>query len=314
MRDELSITAQKATSCQIALDAVDPSTVVFASSFGSSTAPLSLDQTISEATFDGDVTWQRLAGNQLILALATIHGVTFALRQIPAVPGSGETLTTELAMSSDQLRTWTPIDAAIRVASPQEQPLDFSLNPTTGALLVSASDNNGGPPRLWSSSDTGQHWRELPTPGGNAVSLSWLVVQPPTGDAPWHVCGGTSGPTNMDSVACSTDGGATWTHPVPFPVAQQYRVGGLASDGALLLTGAFGVDAQGTPSGAMLYRLPAGATRWQTLGPVPEPVVRYASSPGAGTLWDLPDSRSAFDPQGRAFTAVNSRRARRWTL
>jgi hypothetical protein len=77
----------------------------------------------------------------------------------------------------------------------------------------------------------------------------------------------------------------------------------LATDGVLLYAAASETDAQGRVTGAVLYRLRAGSRSWQTLGPVPEPVVIYVAGPGAGTLWSLPDGWSAFDTSGHLFTA-----------
>jgi hypothetical protein len=184
---------------------------------------------------------------------------------------------------------------------------DYSLDPTTGALLVVTSDMNGQSSRLWSSTDTGQHWRELPMPAGDGTGFMQLWLPHPPGNAPKHICGmpmnGASG-TSGTSVVCSADGGATWTHPIAFPYADQHAPGRLAPDGALLITGS-GTDAQGNPSGGMvLYRLPAGATRWQTLGPVPEPGVLCVAGPGTGILWALPVGPPGSDAQGRIFTAV----------
>jgi hypothetical protein len=293
----LAITAQpNATACSIAIDALDPSLVVVASSYADPTDPNyapnyalpSPNQTVSEVTFDGGATWQRLAGNQLIQQPSTVGGVTIALRATQTGQGSSVSITYGLAMSRDQLRTWTPIDAALRAASPQEGVLSYWLNPTTGALLAQTQDLSiAAPTVLWSSTDTGQHWRKLPSPGGGGPVIGSFVIQPPAGDAPWHIC--TTAPEN---VVCSADGGATWTS-IPSPVPRLQHPPGmlpdtrmndgllLTTDGMLLLTGASEVDAQGTGYGVTLYRLPAGATRWQTLGPVPQPLVFYA----AGALW-----------------------------
>jgi hypothetical protein len=312
----LAISAQSnATRCDAEIDALDPSLVVLASSHedlsAASAAPGPVDslpnQTVNEATFDGGATWQRLAGNQQLFGLTTVKSVTFALRATQPGQDTSAPITFELAMSRDQMRTWTPIDGAIRVASPQEQVLDYTLDPTTGVLLVAASDMNGALARLWSSTDTGQHWRELPMPAGGGTGFMQLWLPHPPGDAPKHICGmpmnGASG-TSGTSVVCSADGGATWTHPIAFPYADQYSPGRLAPDGALLITGS-GSDAQGNPiGGTVLYRLPAGATRWQTLGPVPEPGVFCVAGPGTGILWALPVGPPGSDAQGQIFTAV----------
>jgi hypothetical protein len=169
---------------------------------------------------------------------------------------------------------------------------DFSLDPVTGALVVT-SGTSGQSFRLWSSSDTGQHWRELPITAGDGTGFMRLWLPWPSRDAPKHICGapaigaggavGASGRSSA-SVVCSADGGATWTHPNAFPYDEQDAFGGFAPDDALLIIGP-GIDTQGNPiGGTVLYRLPAGATRWQTLGPVPGRVVTCDSGPGAGVL------------------------------
>ncbi|HEX9038493.1 MAG TPA: hypothetical protein VF808_16035 [Ktedonobacterales bacterium] len=315
----LAISAQSnPTTCDAEIDALDPSLVVLASSHedlsAASAAPGPVDslpdQTVNEVTFDGGATWRRLAGNQQLFGLTTVKSVTFALRATQPGQGASAPMTFDLAMSRDQMRTWTPIDGAIRAVSPQEQVLDYTLDPTTGALLVAASDMNGQSSRLWSSADTGQHWRELPMPAGGGTGFMQLWLPHPPGAAPKRICGtpmssasGTSDASGA-SVVCSAAGGATWTHPIAFPYADQYSPGRLAPDGALLITGS-GTDAQGNPiGGAALYRLPAGATRWQTLGPVPEPGVFCVAGPGGGILWALPVNSPGSDAQGRIFTAV----------
>jgi hypothetical protein len=299
-----------ATRCDAEIDALDPSFVVLASSHEdlSVAAPGSVDslpnQTVNEATFDGGATWQRLAGNQQLFGLTTVNGVTFGLRSTQPGQASSAPITTELAMSRDQLRTWTPIDAALRAASPQEQVWYYSLDPRTGALLVVTTDTNGQSSRLWSSTDTGQHWRELAMPAGDGTGFMRLWLPWPSSDAPKHICAAPASGGSSTSVVCSADGGATWTHPVAFPYADKYSSGWLAPDGALLITGS-GTDAQGNPiGGTVLYRLPAGATRWQTLGPVPEPNIVSVAGPGTGVLWALPVGPPVSDAPGQIFTAI----------
>jgi hypothetical protein len=301
-----------ATRCDAQIDALDPSRVVLTSSnedlAAAAAGPVDSlpNQTVSEATFDGGATWRRLAGNQQILGPTTVNGVTFALRATQPGQDSSAPITTELAMSRDQLRTWTPIDAALRAASPQEQVWDYSLDPSTGALVVATSDTSGPPVRLWSSSDNGQRWRESQMPAGDMSGFMRLWLPWPARDAPKRICGApASGASGVRSaiVVCSADGGATWTHPNAFPYNDQSAFGGFAPDGALLLTGS-GTDAQGNPiGGTVLYRLPASVTRWQTLGPAPEPLVISASGPGAGVLWALPLGPSASDAHGQIYTA-----------
>jgi hypothetical protein len=302
-----AISAQSnATSCDAEIDTLDPSLVVLASSHENLTpaTPGLVDslpnQTVNEATFDGGITWQRLAGNQQLRELTTVHGVTFALRATQPGQASSAPITYGLAMSRDQLRTWTPIDTAIRAASPREQVVDYTLDPTTGALLVVTSDTNGSRFRLWSSTDTGQHWRELPLPAGGGTGFMQLLLPSPAGDAPRRVCG-VPAADNGTSVVCCADGGTTWTPPIAF-LAEEDILDAFATDGALLMTGP-GSDAQGNGVGTVLYRLPAGATTWQTLGPAPEAIVVRVSGPGTGVLWALPFNPPASDAQEQLFTA-----------
>jgi hypothetical protein len=307
-----------ATACTIAIDAFNPGIVVLASSYAFRTAPPSPNQTVDEVTFNGGTTWQSLASNQLILQPATVGGVTYALRETQPDQSVNSPITTDLALSHDNLQTWTPIDAAILGASPQQKLLTYWLNADNGTILVETQDSASGNYRLWSSADTGQHWRELPA----SMVPGAFAVQMPTGAAPWHICGLSAGAQNEKTLGCSTDGGVTWVQ-LPLPkLAQVYASvnasmltgtaigigsgGGLAlaTDGALLLTAATATDARGNATGETLYRLPAGATRWQALGPAPEPIVVYASGAGAGTLWATPIGQVAFDAQGRVFTAT----------
>jgi hypothetical protein len=297
-----------ATWCAVEIDAFDPSLVVLISSYVDPSAappgpvgPLP-NQTVSEVTFDGGLTWQRLAGNQVIFQPTTVNGVTFALRATQLGQNLSVPVTTELVMSGDHWHTWTPIDTTIRAASPHLQVRDYTLDPTTGALLVSMWDMTGGPFQLWSSTDTGQHWRTQPLPVGDGTGFNQLVIHPPSRDAARHVCDAAQG--NMGtSVVCSADGGTTWTQPIEYPLTQWYHFGGFASDGALLLVAGLGADAQGNVFGAVLYRLPSGATTWQTLGPLPGPIVVCTSGPGTGILWALPLGQSPVGAQGQIFTA-----------
>ena len=72
------------------------------------------------------------------------------------------------------------------------------------------------------------------------------------------------------------------------------------SDGAILA-----LNAATTSSGALTYnvfRLPAGATRWQSLGPTPEYSLSYAPATGGdGMLWSVPVNGVLTDAQGRIF-------------
>jgi len=75
------------------------------------------------------------------------------------------------------------------------------------------------------------------------------------------------------------------------------------SDGAILA-----VMKTTTGSGAIsynVYRLPAGMSRWQALGPTPEFSLIYApASGGDGILWSVPVNGIATDAQGWDFRVV----------
>jgi hypothetical protein len=51
-----------------------------------------------------------------------------------------------------------------------------------------------------------------------------------------------------------------------------------------------------------VFRLPAGASRWQSLGSTPEYSLLYAPATGsAGMLWSVPINGALTDDQGRIF-------------
>lgn len=72
------------------------------------------------------------------------------------------------------------------------------------------------------------------------------------------------------------------------------------SDGAILA-----VMTTTTSGGTItytVYRLPAGASRWQALGQTPEFSLIYASANGGdGTLWSVPVNGVVTDAEGRVY-------------
>src|SRR5260370_30510751 len=97
-------------------------------------------------------------------------------------------------------------------------------------------------------------------------------------------------------MACTTDGGLTWVkEPELLPVGQSagMEIVGLPPDGSLLV-----LAWPGSPQ--TLYRLPASATQWQTLGVAPPAsggVAYYSTADCAGALWEFPaESAGASTP------------------
>jgi len=165
----------------------------------------------------------------------------------------------------------------------------FWLNPSTGALLLTAFLQGSSGESLFTSVDGGVRWTQLPTP--SIAQLIW-TIQAPQGEGPWQMCGsaapGDSG-LQGNSLICSSDSGQTWVaRPAlnlpknPLTPSQFATAGVLAltSDGAALAT-----------SGASdhIYRLTAGDTVWQDLGPEPAPFTNpgiiYFPTPTGGALW-----------------------------
>jgi hypothetical protein len=240
-------------------------------------------------------------------ALATYQQVTYALFLSP--PRSASRRSVAFLMSRDHLRTWMPIPdmGGIPIID------GFWLNPVTGALLVMHSSDTGYLETLQTSTDGGRTWTIL-APPHIPVVLDDIAVQQPFTDQPWQICGGdpTTGvnengvqqnPHNMDTLACTADGGAHWmTYQLAVPndlgggvdTGANYTLVGIADDGAVLLK---------TPGG--LERIVRGGARAQALGAVPNGgELLYAAGGGTGVLWSAPqDGYTDPDAQGRIFTA-----------
>lgn len=227
-----------------------------------------------------------------LITFASQPGVTYALFETtPRSDSNG----IQVAMTSrDGLRTWTPIPSLKGVTF-----AGFWVNPSNRDLLVAVPG--------WgfrTSTDGGIHWTvstESPFP------FHVVAVQQPFTDQPWRICGGdpsaftaTGQPNpNIDTLACSSDGGVHWAaHHLSVPNdlggEAHYTLVGIADDGAALLT---------TPRG--LERLVDGVDSMQPLGTVPtSDVLLYAAGGGSGTLWSV--SQSNFPDsamQGPIFTA-----------
>lgn len=230
-----------------------------------------------------------------LLTFGSQRGVTYALFETTPQADSFSTgPETVVLKSRDNLHTWTP------VASTAGFLINMVwVNPYNGTLLLESLAD-----AFSISTDGGVHWSvatQSPFP------FSVVEVQQPFTDQPWRICGGDPSATvgagqpnpNIDTLACSSDGGIHWTmHHLSVPNdlggEAHYILVGIADDGAALLT---------TPSG--LERVVDGVDGMQPLGPVPtSDVLLYAAGRGSGTLWSVSqnDSLNA-ELQSPIFTA-----------
>lgn len=237
----------------LAVDMLDPSVVIAQGDF---TGP-------QEATFDGGKSWQALSlpPQQVILQLATYQGRTYALMSKPNVGPNGAG--TILAASSDHLRTWQEVDANLAPTNLRQ----FWINPGNGVLLLQTYTSG-----LWTSTDGGATWEQMAIPSSSAGQ--YMVRQSPT-DQAWHLCAEYY--TTTGSLICTADGGHAWYQP---PAAPLWQMAGIASDGALVVY----------DESFMVYRLPAGATRWQKLGAAPHAgcCIQYVPASAGDMLWMFP--------------------------
>jgi hypothetical protein len=254
-----------------------------------------------------------------IYELATYQQTTYGLFE--PTPEDLSSLTGGVFMSRDHLRTWTLVPglpyrigqdaSAYRVA-------EFWLNPVTGAMLALASNNMGGSPETFlSSNDPGSKWTTLTVPQFVATSYN-LVVQQPYTAQPWRICagkanyyvstGGNQGNPNTDNLVCTTDGGAHWTttpidqsnNPSSGPgTGPSYTLVGIADDGAVLLTTATGLE-----------RVVPGVPGVQSLGPAPMApnlgAMTYVDGGGTGAIWSIwypPGDASNTVPPSPIYTA-----------
>src|SRR5262249_1955484 len=148
----------------------------------------------------------------------------------------------------------------------------------------------------------GAQWSQIPVPRRDA--LDYAVQQPQAGSQAWRICAQFSnGGTGPDELACTSDLGRSWAEePALDPGSRGYYpqgLAGLADDGSLLVPSLAG-------GGDTLYRLPAGATRWQTLGMVAAASCTFVPSGNGGTLWSFPsesDGAGAPGPTDAVYSA-----------
>jgi hypothetical protein len=217
---------------------------------------------------DGGESWRMLATNGLDeMKQATIGSRTWALLSKQTSGGP----TVMLAERDSPTDTWREIDGVLA----SKDIRDFWINPGTGALLLLTYDK-----WLWVSSDDGAHWAQMSLPA--RADTLYPTVQRPMANQPWRIC--------TMSLDCTMDGGRTWAEialPVSVPNSVRYlQLADIADDGAVLLV----ASPDGTLASAKVYRLPAGASRWQSLGTPPQDsaTMHYVSSPLGGILWMFP--------------------------
>jgi hypothetical protein len=294
-------TGNAAESCTVVVDDLDPArAVVWSAPGGIPGAPQAPGGTLFPfyATEDAGHTWRPVRGPLGELAqIATYAGVSYALFR--GHPQSASQIPSRLAISRDNWRTWTAIDQQLAPV------IRFWLNPFAGSLLArTVSDTI-----FWQTAISGQPWIALSS-APFAFGPDGVVVQTPFAGQPWQICGtnpSTTYPTgapnpHTEDIACSMDGGATWSMQ-RIPSLATLGLIAIADDGTLLLESRLG------HSGASitLYRLAPGHAALDPLGPVPPSMpASYSAGGGTGVLWGLPADavgNLVIDAQGRIFTA-----------
>lgn len=295
--------------CALVVDEVNPRDVLL----GFSQSPPAGGPITPELYYrsaDEGASWRHIPGldGAVIYQFATYHGAVYALRD--ATPGSVGDFA-HVQVSTDGMASWRTIDSGF--FSSQTSAAQFWLNPYNGALLATNAPapvngipvTNAASALIWRSSDGGAHWRSLQAPqtSGNTN----ILVQPPQPNHVWSICAASVlvRPATAPSfeLICGDDSGQV-ARPMPLldtgdPTALPHYTT-YTSDGAILA-----VMTTTTGSGAIaytVYRLPAGASRWQALGQTPEFSLIYApTSGGDGMLWSVPVNGVATDAQGRVF-------------
>jgi photosystem II stability/assembly factor-like uncharacterized protein len=312
----------KAISCQISLDQLDPNVAILDVGYISHTTPAQVTGA-NYSTLDGGASWQAAPLILPMTDFATLNGATYAIRQ-------DGTDANRLEVSKDGLRTWNYVDDPIQAQKLMVS--RFWLNPNTGGLLILAISMAGdGATSLWTADASRANWKQL------TVSAQGIMVARPTSDGQhWIICALVAGEGGVQPVPypasrsyCATDQSDAWllkpglnfhhgantATPGVTPDDNLYgnvALAGIANDGALLAYAEDRFNADGQPKRVSLYRLPTGANQWQNGGALPfstanagvSGVVIYAPRPGGGMLWAMPDeSPGNQEPLGSVFTA-----------
>jgi hypothetical protein len=246
--------------CSMVVDALNPRILVCCD-YGYSPG----GQAIST---DGGASWRLASSSYGIVQLATVGSRTYAILTVAVANG----VVNRVGESDDGMRTWRMIDSTLGGDSNYRW---MWVNPATGALLV---ETLGG---IWGTTSDGTQWTQIPLPITGAVDFR---VQQPTAVQPWHLCVSyyATPEDTSTAIACTRDGGTTWTQEPPIApggtVALRELVG-MPADGSLLVA-----------SANNLYRLPSGSTQWQDLGATPTDSnggLMYAPSDAGGCLWSF---------------------------
>jgi hypothetical protein len=285
--------------CDVWVDAVNPSIVGAAVSAQSTTTLASFVHLYVSA--DDGSQWKLVPNTVLLGGMATINGETYALRE------AGSTYSTQpgqihLSVSTDGMMTWRSIDASFTAQNLRVE--QFWVRPGDSELLAVVNPPpiaTSGGTILWESSDGGTHWTRLSAP-----TMQDFSVGQPAADQTWQICGYNSDLQNgqvQNEIECTISGGQSWTaRPAlrllyactPSSICQhgvnvQSMLNlSIAGDGALLSIGPYGPTKDGVIQqiqGIALYRLPAGSTQWEFVGPIPSNQLFYVAHPGSGVLW-----------------------------
>lgn len=288
-------------SCSVVPDSTATGTLVMTIAYGASAVNGSFPL-VSYVTTDGGQSWRalpfsasssvfNLAFELDVFDLASVQGKTYAVLNVPP---NAQGVTNRLEVSSDQMRTWRPIDGALLSAGNQATRL--FADPSSGQLAVEGDPfAEGGASQLYLTSDGGQTWSHVGPILGTHGSY---FAAPPAGGHPWRFCA-LFAATRKATVtpleaSCSMDGGRSWqdvpglglqTAPSQVPNAQ---LAGLLPDGTLL--GEVWLrdrTSMNTVAGsASLYRVAPGSQRWQPWGAGQIGTIEAAPRPGGGAaLW-----------------------------
>jgi hypothetical protein len=226
---------------------------------------------------DSGATWQsrNFAMRTNVAEIATWNGASFGLigDARPSHDGA-ESSAIPFARSDDGLRTWRAVDQAIVAAG--QWSTRFWVNSRTGAILARTN-----PARLWETRNLGAHWTQLSE--ASAPYVQYIVQDAPASDL-WRICGFISDCSSAPPILkCTQDSGKAWVDradisiSIPCPICARGKPGyaqgsamlvGIASDGAVIVTDLGGLTSDYQTITA-LYRLESGATKWQSLGIIP---------------------------------------------
>jgi hypothetical protein len=239
-------------------------------------------------TTDGGSSWRAYTiPNAAILTLATVGNSTYAILDADA----GNSTSFSLAVSKDSMKTWQPL--SVPYGNGGTDVLGF-WGPDAGSMLAETGTNGS---QLWRSSDNGVHWTGVPLP---VEAVSWIEAAPGTRPGSWDIYVQYDDSGGFGQIAYSTDEGAAWTVLPNLSPSGGLQLAGIGSDGAVLATI--------TSNSVRLYRFSPGATRWQSLGTLPQSAVSItcAPTPSGAILWAFPaesDGAAGAGPPNAVYSA-----------